>query len=94
MQQYVLNLFTETKENLEDFLDKFYNMSFSLSELKFEKEFDNPIDMIEIISTIIDNNERYPIGIWVSIDKDIFINITENNLNTIIKYFLERYPNL
>ena len=94
MQQYVLNLFTETKENLEDFLDKFYNMSFSLSDLKFEKEFDNPIDMIEIISTLIDNNERYPIGIWVSINKDIFINITENNLNTIIKYFLERYPNL
>ena len=92
MQQYVLNLFTETKENLEDFLDKFYNMSFSLSELKFEKEFDNPIDMIEIISTLIDNNEIYPVGIWISIDKDIFISITENNLDKIIKYLLERYP--
>ena len=93
MQQYILNLFSETKENLKDFLNKFYNTSFSLSDSKFEKEFDNPIDMIEIISTLIDNNEKYPIGIWVSIDKDIFINITENNLNTIIKYFLERYPN-
>lgn len=93
MQQYILNLFSETKDNLKDFLNKFYNASFSLSDSKFEKEFDNPIDMIEIISTLIDNNEKYPIGIWVSIDKDIFINITENNLNTIIKYFLERYPN-
>jgi len=92
MKQYKLNLFSETKENLNDFLNKFYHTSFSLAESKFEKEFNNPIDMIEIISTLIDNNETYPVGIWISIDKDIFINITENNLNKIIKYLLERYP--
>ena len=48
--------------------------------------------MIEIISTIIDNNDKYKIGIWISIDKNIFINITELNLNKIIKYLFERYP--
>ena len=92
MKQYKLNIFSETKENLKDFLNKFYHTSFSLTEAKFEKEFDNPIDMIEIISTLIDNNEIYPVGIWISIDKDIFISITENNLDKIIKYLLERYP--
>lgn len=89
---YQLNLFSENKDNLNDFLEKYYNSSIKLDELKFEKDFENPIDMIEIISTIIDNNDKYKIGIWISIDKDIFINITELNLDNIIKYLFERYP--
>ena len=89
---YQLNLFSENKDNLKDFLEKYYNSSIKLDELKFEKDFENPIDMIEIISTIIDNNDKYKIGIWISIDKDIFINITELNLDNIIKYLFERYP--
>ena len=89
---YCLNLFSENKEILEEFLDKFCNDNIVLKESKFEKHFENPIDMIEIISTLIDNNEKYPIGIWISIDKNIFINITELNLDKIIRYLFERYP--
>ena len=89
---YELNLFSENEENLKEFLQKYYNDSSNLKEHKFEKEFQNPIDMIEVISTIVDNNDKYKIGIWISIDKNIFINITEQNINKIIKYLFERYP--
>ena len=89
---YKLNLFSENKDTLNEFLKKFNNNSIELDSLKFEKDFENPLDMIEIISTIIDNNDKYKIGIWISIDKNIFINITELNLNKIIKYLFERYP--
>ena len=58
----------------------------------FEKNFENPIDMIEIISTIIDNNEKFNINIWISFDNNIYINITEYNLDKIIRYLFERYP--
>lgn len=94
MKQYILNIFSEDKNKLETFLNKFDNENLDLKEFKFEKDFDNPIDMIEIVSTLIDNNEKYPAGIWISIDKNIFINVTENNLNKVIKYLLERYPNI
>ena len=93
MKNYILNIFSENTKNLENFLNKFNNENSNLNNFKFEKEFDNPIDMIEIISTLIDNNEKYPVGIWISIDKNIFINVTENNINKVIKYLLERYPN-
>lgn len=93
MNQYILDVFSNDKKTLEEFLNKYYNTNFELNKLKFEKTFENPIDMIEIISTLIDNNEKYPFGVWVSIDKNIFINITEYNLNKIIKFFFERYPN-
>ena len=92
MKQYTLNVFSENKETLENFLKKFYDDSFELNESKFEKDFENPIDMIEIISTLLDNNEKYPAGIWISIDKNIFINVSELNLDKIIRYLYERYP--
>lgn len=93
MKQYTLNIFSENKDNLQIFLNKFYQDYFEIKEFKYEKNFDNPIDMIEIISTLIDNNEKYPAGIWISIDKDIFINVSELNLDKIIRYLFERYPN-
>ena len=91
-QSYKINILSENKQNLQEFLKKFYNKDFELNELKFEKDFESPIDMIELLSTLVDNNEKYPFGIWISIDKDIFINISELNLDKIIRYLLERYP--
>ncbi|MBR2289515.1 MAG: hypothetical protein IJ867_02640 [Clostridia bacterium] len=95
MKQYTLNLFTESKEKLQDFFQKYDNETIELNnqEPNYEKDFGNPVDMIEMISTLIDNNEKYPVGIWISIDKNIFINVSEQNLDKIIRYLLERYPN-
>ena len=36
--------------------------------------------------------DKYEIGIWITIDSNIYINITENNLDKVIKYFFERCP--
>ena len=32
------------------------------------------------------------IKMWVNLDKDIYIKISEQNANTVIKYLFERYP--
>lgn len=89
---YELNLFSENKENLNSFLKKFYNNDFNIKEPKFEKSFDSPIDMIEIISTLVDNSDKYKASIWISFDKNIFINISNQNLDKIIRYLYQRYP--
>jgi len=93
---YGLNLFTEKNEDLKNFLNKFYekNIVTNNEALDFEENYENPIDMIPIISTLIDNNDKFNIGIWITLDSDIYINITENNLYKIIKYIFERYPNI
>jgi hypothetical protein len=91
---YTANLFTENSKDLKKFLELFYGKNIDLeNSLNFELIFENPTDMIELISTLIDNNENFNIGLWISIDSDIYINITDLNLNKVIKYLLERYPN-
>ncbi len=91
---YRVNLFSESTKSLEKFLNLFYSKKIKLNkELAYEESFENPIEMIELISTIIDNNDKFDIGIWISIDKNLFINVTESNLDKIIRYLLERYPN-
>ena len=92
MKKYTLNLFSEQKEILEEFMEKYYNEKITFNTLKYEKVYENPIDMIELISTLTDNNEKFKIGVWISIDQNIFINVSELNLDKIIRYLLERYP--
>lgn len=90
---YSVNLFAESPENMKKFLELYYKCNIDELGFSYKKSFDNPVDMIELISVVIDNNDKFNIGTWINIDKDVFINITENNLDKVIRYLLERYPN-
>ena len=89
----IVNLYSEKKGEINKFLSKFYNTNLQIDDtLKWEKFFNNPIEMAEIIGTFIDNKGDYNINMWISLDKDMFINVTEHNVNDIIKYLYERFP--
>jgi len=90
MQKPTLNLYCKNQEELIEFLEKFYNKKINNTIEKFT--FDNPIDMIDIATAIIDDSDKYNINAWVNLDEDIYIKITNTNLNDIIKYLYERYP--
>lgn len=88
-----INLFSEKSGEIQNFLEAYYSKSINLkNSLIYKKEFETPLEMIDIISCFIDNNDKFKLNIWISIDKDIYICVTENNLNSLIKYFYERYP--
>ena len=78
---------------LNNFLSKYYNTNLEIED-KFiwNKEYNNPIEISELIGAFIDNLDKFNIKMWISLDKDIFISITENNADIIIKYLFERYP--
>lgn len=89
----VVNLYSEQKGEINRFLNDFYNTNLNIFDsLKWEKDFDNPIEMAEIIGTFIDNNDKYNVNMWISLDKGMFINVTDNNVDEIIKYMYERFP--
>lgn len=88
-----INLYSNKRGEINRFLTKFYNTSLDIeNSLKWEKEYKNPIELAEIIGTLIDNSDDYSINIWVSLDKDIFINVTTQNADEFIKYLYERFP--
>ena len=78
---------------IKRFLDKFFNYNFNLTDdLHWNKEFQNPIEIVDFIGVFIDNIDDYKITMWISLDKDVLINVNNTNANNIIKYFFERYP--
>lgn len=89
----LVRLQSKKKGELNRFLSDFYNTDLEIyDKLKWEKEYPNPIEMTDLIGTYVDNIENYAIKMWISLDKDIYIKISQKNANDIIRYLFERYP--
>lgn len=88
-----VNLYSTKKGELNDFLSRFYNTDLEIyNNLNWEKKYTNPIELAEIIGVYIDNSDLYNFKMLICIDKNLFITITEDNANDIIKYLYERFP--
>ena len=88
-----VRLQSKQKGELNSFLSKFYDTNLEIeNETKWTKQYKNPIEMIDLIGAFVDNINKYSIKMWVNLDKDIYIKISEQNANTVIKYLFERYP--
>ena len=88
-----INLYSENSKELNNFLSKFYNTNLDIeNQLSWEKQYANPVELAEIIGVFIDNIDDYNINMWISLDKDVFIKITEQNADKIIRYLYERFP--
>lgn len=91
--QTIVNLYSDKKGEIAKFLYNFYNKNVPLkNQLKWEKVFENPIEIADILGTFIDNKDLYKINMWISLDEDAFINVTEYNADNLIRYLYERYP--
>ena len=88
-----VNLYSTKKGELNDFLSRFYNTDLEIyNNLNWEKKYTNPIELAEIIGVYIDNSDLYNFKMLICIEKNLFITITEDNANNIIKYLYERFP--
>ena len=90
----ILNLYSEIPGEIQKFLELFYSKKLEITNpLFWEISYDNPIDMIELVSCFIDNKDKFQVNLWISIDSGVFINVTDNNFVDMIKYIYERFPN-
>ena len=88
-----VNLYSTKKGELNNFLSRFYNTDLEIyNNLNWEKKYTNPIELAEIIGVYIDNSDLYNLKMLICIDKNLFITITEDNADDIIKYLYERFP--
>ena len=77
-----ISLYCENENLLSTFLNKYYNKD--IPNTMEDISFDNPIELVDLISVVIDNTDKYPISAWINLDEDIYIKITNSNINKII----------
>ncbi len=88
-------LFSNDITSIENFLNIFFqNKEYPNISLfdNYKLSFKNPTEICDIISAIIDNEDKYKISAWINLDEDLYIKVTNQNVNDIIKYLFERYP--
>ena len=94
----IVKLFRNEKGEIYKFLNRFYDKTNinrneeKSSLLEWEKLYKNPIEMADIIGVFMDNKDDFKINMWVSLDKDVLINVSENNVDELIRYLYERFP--
>lgn len=89
----IVNIYSDKNGEISKFLSKFYRKNIFLqNDLKWEKIFENPVEIADFIGTFVDNKDLYKINMWISLDEGAFINVTENNADKLIRYLYERYP--
>ncbi len=91
----IINLYSQKSGEIKKFLNHFYSKEIEMTQdLFWEMKYDNPIDMIELVSCFIDNKDKFEINLWISFDRGVFINVTDDNLDDIIKYIYDRFPDV
>lgn len=88
----VVSLYSQIEKEISTFLKSFNNLKIDSNVLEWKKEFENPIEIADIIGVFIENNEKFKINMWISLDTGLFLNVTEHNADQIIRYLFERYP--
>lgn len=91
----IVKLYSNQTNEINRFLKSFFgseNIEETDSILEWQKKYQNPVEIVDIIGTFIENKDKYKINMWISLDKDVFINVTDENADNLIRYIYERYP--
>lgn len=93
-----VKLYSDINGEIGRFLNKFYLKTEEIlkqvneNTLELEINYENPIEMGDLIGTFIENKDDFKINMWICIDEDVLINVTSNNADEIIRYLYERFP--
>ena len=91
---YYTKGYSDEEGEIPSFLSRFFqNKEIAIEdELLWQKEYANPLEMVDMMGALIENQEDYKINMWISLDQDLFINITKSSIDSVIRYLYERYP--
>lgn len=93
-----IKLYSNINGEISRFLNSFYLATedilkkVNFNTLELEIDFENPVEMSDLIGTFIENKDYYKINMWLSIDENVLINVTSSNADDIIRYLYERFP--
>ena len=98
--QAIVDLYSSSYMEINRFLKHFYagierlqmDTDVPINCKHWKIRYGNPVELVDIISAYIENVEDYNISMWVSIDSNVFIKVTPDNSDELIRYLYERFP--
>ena len=88
-----VSLYSKKENEIYSFLNKFReNLVKDKSILEWSKNYENPIEIADIIGVFVDNQDIFDINMWISLDEGFYVNVTNYNADKLIRYLFERYP--
>jgi len=88
-----VSLYSPESGEINRFLSSFYNKKIQLpNDLKYNISFENPVEMADLIAAYVENNDKFKMNMWISLDKGVYINVTQYNVDRLIRYIYERFP--
>lgn len=82
-----VNLWSKKTGEIKRFLERYYQKEVNMDEdvEQWIYIYNKPLDAIDIISTIVDNNDKFKISICIQVDKGDVHPVTAENCNDVIK---------
>ena len=81
-----VNMWSWREGELKRFLESYYESEVQMiNDDDWICEYTKPVEAVDIISAVIDNNDKYQIVICIQIDGGQLFHVTSDNMNEIIK---------
>lgn len=87
MKSITVSLITNRKNELNRFLSTYYEKEMNIKNeaFKWSLHCNSPLECLNLVTTAIDNNDKYNMQIFVNLPElDAFIN--DDNINAFVKY--------
>ena len=93
MRNVIITLLSQKPSELNNFLSRYFDEEVDVAEGAFMWSciYREPLASVNLISTLIDNNENFKIEALISIEHLDSIKVSEDNLDDLIKLMYFRY---
>ncbi|MCR4434772.1 MAG: hypothetical protein QHH06_04130 [Clostridiales bacterium] len=83
----LISLWSRKTGEIKKFLESYYQKEIEMDDdvERWIYVYNKPLDVVDMISTVMDNNDKYDIAVCLQIDKGDIHPVTVENLNDIIK---------
>lgn len=90
-----VNLWSRKNGELKRFLESYYNKNMDLNENdeQWFHRFGKPLEAVDIISAVVDNNDKYQINICIQVNDGQLHLITPENHNEVIRDIFQLFYN-
>lgn len=82
-----VSIWSNREGEIKRFLERYYGKPMEMDEDvdKWIYVYSKPLEAVDLISTVVDNNDKYHLGMYIQVDEGEIHPVTRDNHNDIIK---------